>query len=146
LMRAECGGINYAVRLLQGTVEVRSRPFQDRTSTIRIGNIKSVELLRKSVWPPAVIGGASLSLGSILRLANGELIGIVPIELHEPLQYLTFGIAVVCLVVLVVRWFFANLILKPVGVAPIIVRMVPTGSARRFVVVVQGQTPNPRGA
>jgi hypothetical protein len=144
-MPAECGGINYALRLLQGTVEVRSRPFQDRTSTISIGNIKSVELLRKSVWPPAVVGGASLSLGSILRLANSELIGIVPIELHEPLQYLTFGIAVVCLFVLVARWFFANLILKPMGTAPIIVRMVPTGSARRFIMLVQRQTPKSRG-
>jgi len=146
LIRAECGGINYALRLLQETVEVRSRPFQNRTSTIRIGNIKSVELLRKSVWPPAVIGGVGVSLGSILRLANGELIGIVPIELHEPLQYVTFGIAVVCLLLLVARWFFANLILKPVGAAPIIVRMVPTGSARRFVMLVQRQTPSPRGA
>ena len=146
MLRAECGGINYALRLLQGTVEVRSRPFQDRTSTIRIGNIKSVELLRKSVWPPAVIGGAGLSLGSILRLANGELIGIVPVQFHVPLQFLTFGIAVVCLFLLLARWFFANLILKPVGTAPIIVRMVPTGSARRFVMLVQRQTPRPRGA
>jgi len=145
-MRGECGGVNYALRLLQGTIEVRSRPFQDRTSTIEIGNIKSVELLRKSVWPPAVIGGFGLSLGSILRLANDELIGIVPIEFQAPLQFLAFGIAVVCLVVLVARWFFANLILKPVGTAPIIVRMVPTGSARRFVMLVQRQTPKPRGA
>ena len=146
LVRAECGGINYALRLLQGTVEVRSRPFQDRTATIEIGNIKSVELLRKSIWPPAVLGGVGLSLGSILRLANDELIGIVPIEFRAPLQFLTFGIAVVCLVVLVARWFFANLILKPVGTSPIIVRMVPTGRARRFVMLVQRQTPNPRGA
>jgi formate/nitrite transporter FocA (FNT family) len=145
-MRTECGGINYVLRLLQGTVEVRSRPFRDRTATIEIGNIKSVELLRKSIWPPAVLGGVGLSLGAILRLANDELIGIVPIEFRAPLQFLTFGIAVVCLVVLVARWLFANLILKPVGAAPIIVRMVATGSARRFVMLVQRQTPNPRGA
>lgn len=145
-MRTECGGMNYVLRLLQGAVEVRSRPFQDRTSTIEIRKIKSVELLRKSVWPPAVIGGVGLSLGSILRLANDELIGIVPIEFRAPLQFVAFGIAVVCLVVLVARWFFANLILKPVGTAPIIVRMVPTGSARRFVMLVQRQTPRPREA
>jgi len=144
-MSRECRGVNYALRLLQGTIEVRSRPFQDRTSTIEIGNIKSVELLRKSVWPPAVIGGVGLLLGSILRLANHELIGIVPIEFHAPLQFVTFGIAVVCLILLLARWFFSNLILKPVGAAPIIVRMVPTGSARRFVMLIQRQTPKPRG-
>lgn len=136
-MSAECSGINYTLRLHQGTVEVNARPFRNRTVTIEIAKIKSIELLRKSVMPPAVIGGIGLSLGLILRLAGDELIGILPLGFRTPLQLLALAVAVVCLIVLVVRWFFAKLILKPAGTSPVTVRMVPTGSARRFVVLAQ---------
>lgn len=145
-MSAECSGINYALQLDQGKVKVRSRGLQDRTVTIEIGKIKSIELLRKSIMPPAVVGGIGLSIGLILKMANDELIGIVPIAFRPPSQLLALGTAVVCLIVLVTRWFFANLILKPVGASPIIVRMVPTRSAQRFIMLVQRQASGPRGA
>lgn len=145
-MRAECSGINYALGLYGGTVEVRSRAFQDGTVSMEIARIKSVELLRKSVMPPAVLGGIGLALGLILRLAEDEFIGIVPMAFRTPSQLLAFGIAVVCLFVLLARWFFANLIVEPVGTSAIVVRMVPIGSARRFVMLVQRQTPDFQGA
>jgi hypothetical protein len=114
--------------------------------TLGIGRIKSVELLRKSVMPPAVVGGVSLSLGSILRIAEDEFVGIVPTTFRMPSQLFTFGIAAVCLLVLLARWFFADLIIEPTGASPIVVRLVPTDSARRFVTLVQKQTVDLRGA
>lgn len=144
-MPAECSGVNFVLRLRQEALEVRSRPFENRTMTIEIGKIKSIELLRKSVMPPAVLGGASLALGLILRLANDELTAIVPVAFRTPSQFLALGVAVVCLIVLVTRWLFANLILRPTGTPPIIVRMVPTHSARRFVMLVQKKAPNAPG-
>ena len=140
-MSAECSGINYTVRLHEGAVEVRARPFQDSTLTVEIGRIKSIELLRKSVWPPAVVGGIGLSLGLILGLAGGGLIGIVPLSFLIPTRMLSLGLAAVCLIVLTSRWLFANLVLKAADIPAIIVRMVPTDSAKRFVMLVQKQGP-----
>jgi len=105
--------------------------------------IKSIELLRKSVMPPAMIGVVSLSLGLILGIAEEELVAIVPFGLHSPLQYLLIGTAAICLVILLSRWFFSNLILKRVDAAPITVRMVPTSSARRFVMLIEGEIRDP---
>jgi hypothetical protein len=143
---AECSGANYALRLHDGTVEVRSRAFQDGTVSLEIARIKSIELLRKSVMPPAVLGGIGLSLGLILRLAEDEFIGIMPMAFRTPSQLLAFGIAVVCLFVLLARWFFANLIVEPVEASAIVVRLVPIGSARRFVMLVQRQSSDFQGA
>jgi len=137
---AECSGINYALRLRERSIEVRARPFQDTTVTIEIEKIKSIELLRKSVMPPAMIGVVCLSLGLILGLAEEESLAIVPFGLRSPLQLSATGVAIVCLVILLSRWFFGNLILKPVDASPITVRMVPTVSARRFVMLIEGQT------
>jgi len=109
--------------------------------TVEIGRIKSIELLRKSVWPPAVVGGIGLSLGLILGLAGGGLIGIVPLSFLIPTRMLSLGLAAVCLIVLTSRWLFANLVLKAADIPAIIVRMVPTDSAKRFVMLVQKQGP-----
>jgi hypothetical protein len=137
---AECSGVNYALRLRRGAIEVRPRPFQDTTVTIEIDRIKSIELLRKSVMPPAMIGVVCLSLGLILGLAEEESLLIVPLGFRSPLQFLAIGIAFICLMILFSRWFFGSLILKPVDGSPITVRLVPTGSGRRFVMLIQGQT------
>ena len=143
-MSAECSGINYALQLHEGAVEVRGIPFQDRTLTVEISRIKSIELLRKSVWPPAVVGGIGLSLGLILGLANGGLIGTVPLWFLMPTRMLSLGVAAVCLIVLTSRWLFANLVLKAADMPPIIVMMVPTGSAKCFVMLLQKQGPIPQ--
>jgi hypothetical protein len=103
--------------------------------------MKSIELLRKSVMPPAMIGAISLSLGLILRIAEDELTAIVPLALRVPLQLLAFAVASACLLILIARWFFSNLVLRPIDASPITVRMVPTNSARRFVMLIQGQNP-----
>jgi len=132
--------MNYALRLHEGKIEVCARPFQRRLTTLEMGRIKSIELLRKSVMPPAAVGALGLSLGLVLRIAGEELVGIVPLSLRGPLQYVAFGVAVACLTILTVRWFFANLILKPANGPPVTVRMVPTRSARRFVTLVRRQT------
>ncbi|HXZ98022.1 MAG TPA: hypothetical protein VED24_01500 [Candidatus Acidoferrum sp.] len=139
-MSAECSGVNYALRLRRGAIEVRARPFEDSTVTIEITRIKSIELLRKSVMPPALIGAVCLSLGVILALAGEESLSILPSALRGPLQFLTIGVAFICLIILFSRWFFGSLILKPVDASPITVRLVPTGSGRRFVMLIQGQT------
>jgi len=140
-MSAKCSGINYALQLSQGSVEVRPRPFQARNVTIGIGDIKSVELLRKSVMPPAVIGLIGLSLTLIFRLPDVALIGGLPFGLSTYLQSITLGVAVFCLAVLAVRWFFCNLVLKPAKMPPIVVRMVPSSSARRFVALFRTEAP-----
>lgn len=140
-MSAECSGMNYALRLRGRTLEVRTRLFRDKTVTIEMSKIKSIELLRKSVMPPAMIGAICLSLGLILRIAEEELVAVVPLALRAPLQFLTLAIASVCLMILLARWFFSNLILRPNDASPITVRMVPTNSARRFVMLIQSQTP-----
>jgi hypothetical protein len=137
---AECSGVNYALRLRRRAIEVRARPFQDATVTIEIDRIKSIELLRKSVMPPAMIGAVCLSLGLILAFAEEESLAILPLGLRSPLQFLAIGIAFICLIILFSRWFFGSLILKPVDAPPITVRLVPTGSGRRFVMLIQGQT------
>lgn len=139
-MSAECSGINHALRLHEGKIQICARPFQRRPTTLDMGGIKSIELLRKSIMPPAVVGAVGLSLGLVLRIAGEELAGIVPLGLRGPSQYVAFGVAVACLAILTVRWFFANLILKSASRPPITVRMVPTHSARRFVTLVQRQT------
>jgi hypothetical protein len=103
--------------------------------------MKSIELLRKSVMPPAMIGAISLSLGLILRIAEDELTAIVPSALRIPLQLLAFAVASACLLILIARWLFSNLVLRPIDASPITVRMVPTNGARRFVMLIQGQNP-----
>jgi hypothetical protein len=140
-MSDECNGINYALRLRGRALEVRARPFRDKTVTIELNRIKSIELLRKSVMPPAMIGAICLSLGLILRIAEDGLNTVVPLALRIPLQSLTIALASVCLVILLARWFFSNLILRPIDAPPIAVRMVPTNSARRFVMLVQKKGP-----
>jgi hypothetical protein len=100
--------------------------------------IKSIELLRKSVMPPAMIGALCLSLALILWIGE-ELVAVVPIEFRSPSQYLLIGTAAICLVILLSRWFFSNLILKWVDAPPITVRMVPTSSARCFVMLIQSE-------
>jgi hypothetical protein len=137
---AECSGVNYALQLRGGAIEVRARPFQDATVTIEIDRIKSIELLRKSVMPPAMIGAVCLSLGLVLAVAEEESLAILPLGLRSPMQFLAIGIAFICLILLFSRWFFGSLILKPVDAPPITVRLVPTGSGRRFVMLIQGQT------
>ena len=143
-MSAECNGINGSLRLRGRTLEIRAGPFRDRVVTIEMDRIKSIELLRRSVMPPAMIGTISLALGLILRITEEELIAVVPLALRVPLQYLALTIASVCLMILVARWFFSNLTLRPIDAAPITVRMVPTNSARRLVMLIQGQTPSLR--
>ena len=140
---AECGGINYAVRYREGTLEIRPRPFPSRTLTMEIGEIKSIEMLRKSVMPPAVIGAVCLVLGSILGFGEKEFAAIVPLGFRTPLELLTLGFAVVCLTILIFRWFLSSIVLKPVGSPAITVRMVPTSSARRLLTLIQ-QTPPPK--
>ena len=138
-MSAECIGLNYALRFRERAIEVRARLFQETAVTIEMDRIKSIELLRKSVMPPAMIGVVSLSLGLILGIAEEELVAIVPFGLRSPLQYLLMGTAGICLAILISRWFFSNLILKPVDASPITVRMVPTSSARRLVMLIQSE-------
>jgi len=140
-MSAECRGINYALRFREGTLHIRARPLREKTSAIGMDKVKSIELLRKSVMPPAVIGAVCLSLVFVLGIAEEWWIPIVPSAFRSILQFLGVGAAVFCLVVLVCRWFFVNIILKPVDASPTTVRMVPTGSARRFVMIIQNQTP-----
>jgi hypothetical protein len=139
-MSAECRGINYALRLREGAVHVRPRLFRDKILAIDVDGIKSIELLRKSVMPPAVIGAVSLSLGLILGTVENELTAILPLVHRVASQYLAFAIALVSLVVLLSRWFFSDLTLRPLSGSPIVVRMVPTRGARRFVALIQGHT------
>jgi len=136
---AECGGVNYALRFREGAIEVRARPFQDRTVTIKIDKINSIQLLRKSVMPPAMIGAVCLAFGLMLGIAEEGSPAILPQSLRSPLQLLAIGVAIVCLTILLSRWFFGNLILKQVDSSPITVRMVPTGNARRFIMLIQSQ-------
>jgi hypothetical protein len=114
--------------------------------TIEISRIKSIELLRKSVMPPAMIGAVCLSLGVILALAREESLSILPLAVIGPLQFLAIGIAFICLIILFSRWFLGSLILKTVDTSPITVRLVPTGSGRRFVMLIQGQTRTTKAA
>ena len=142
-MSAECGGVNYAVRYREGNLEIRARPFPGRTLTMEIGEVKSIEMLRKSVMPPAVIGAVCLALGSILTFGEKELAAIVPLGFYTPLEVLTLGVAVVCLMILILRLFFSSIVLKPVGSPAITVRMVPTSNARHLLTLIQ-QAPPPK--
>ena len=108
---------------------------------MQIGEVKSIEMLRKSVMPPAVIGAVCLALGSILGIGEKELEAIVPLGFRTPLELLTLGVAVVCLTILIFRWFLSSIVLKPVGSPAITVRMVPTGSARRLLTLIQQAQP-----
>ena len=136
-MSAECSGINYALRIDKGTVEIYRRPYRDSRVVVEVSRIKSIELLRKSVMPPAAVGAVGLSVGLALRIAEDELIGFVPSASRMPLELFSFAVAFVCLMLLISRWFFANLILRPIGMPAIVVRMVPTSTARQFVALVQ---------
>jgi len=133
-MSAECKGVNYALRLHEGVVEIRATFFQKRTSSVEIEKIKSIELLRKSVMPPVVIGGATLAIG---LMADTPWLMIVPPGFRAFLGTLGLGIAALCLILLVFRSFFANLVLRRSDAPPVIVRMVPATSARRFFALLQ---------
>ena len=139
-MSAECSGINYTLHFREGALEIRARPFPSETLRMEIGRIKSIELLRKSVMPPAVIGAVCLALGLTLRIGEEELAAIVPLIFRIPLELLTLGGAVVCLMMLIFRWFLSSIVLKPVESSVITVRMVPTSSARHLLTLIQ-QTP-----
>lgn len=139
-MSAGCSGVNYTLRLRERSIEAKPRPFSGAIMTIEMASIKSVELRRKSVMPPAVIGAVCLALGVILGIAEEELVAVLPVGFRIPLQFLAIGAAVVCLAILLSRWFFGNLILTRVDASPITVRMVPTASARRFVMLIQTET------
>ena len=133
----ECAGVNYALLFHDEILEIRARPLTRRTLTVAVNKIKSIELMRQSIMPPAMIGAASLILGSVLRIAEEALVGIVPLGFQIPLQLLAFGVAIICLAIMVLRYFFGNLILKPVDGSPIVVRMVPTSSGQRFIARLQ---------
>jgi len=135
-MSTECKGVNYALRLHQGVVEIRATFFQKRTSSVEIEKIRSIELLRKSVMPPVVIGGVSLAIGLVV---DSPWLMIVPPEFRVFLGTLGLGIAALCLILLIFRWFFANLVLRRSDAPPVIVRMVPAPSARRFFALLQSQ-------
>jgi hypothetical protein len=137
---AGCSGVNYTLRLRERSIEAKPRSFSGAIMTIEMASIKSVELRRKSVMPPAVIGAVCLALGVILGIAEEELVAVLPVGFRIPLQFLAIGAAVVCLAILLSRWFFGNLILTRVDASPITVRMVPTASARRFVMLIQTET------
>lgn len=120
MMPAECVGIDYALRLHQAALEVRSRAFRHGTVTIKIGKIKSIELLREGTMAPALLSGIAPSLGTVLGLGNDELIGILRTGFHTSSQFLALGVGAICLIVLAARFVFATLISKPVGTSPII--------------------------
>ena len=138
-MPAKCSGINYCLQLYEASVEVRRRPFQDKSRTLATSEIESVELLRKSVMPPALIGVICLIAYVALVLPDGWLMSVLPAGIGTYLPPLSLGIATVCLLVLIVRWLFTNLILRPSNTSPVTVKMVPARSARRFVALFQMQ-------
>jgi len=135
-MSSECSGISYTLRLRRGIVEVRPRFLQHTTMTFEIGKIKSVELLRKSVIPPLVVGGIALSFDTVAGIDWG-LTWFISSGLRAPMHLLALGTAIVCLVVLTVRWFFASMVVKPIDMSTITVRMIPVASARSFVKLIQ---------
>jgi len=104
-----------------------------------VSEVASIELLRKSVMPPAAVGSASILLNLFIRLTGDELLATVLPEFRRLMEYSTFGVAVVCLVLLVARWLFARLVLRPAATQPITVNMVPARSAKRFVEAFQLQ-------
>jgi len=136
-MSAKCTGINCALRLDDGVIEVRLMPFQRLTATIDVSKIGSIELLRKSVMPPAVVGGLALLSNLIPGFFGDLLLPFVPGELRLFLQLGTLGIAALCLILLAMRWLFARLVVRPSDTRSITLRMVPTGSAKRFVETFQ---------
>ena len=136
-MSAECRGINCALRFKGGVLDYRAWPLRDKVSAIEMNRIKSIELRRKSVMPPAMIGALCLSLVFVVGLAKEGWISIVPLVIQGPLQSLGVVVAVISLVVLVCRWFFGNITLKFVDASSITVRMVPINSAQRFVMLIQ---------
>jgi hypothetical protein len=143
---AKCSGINCALRLDDGALEIRERLFRRRTRTVQIGRVESIELLRKTVMPPLVIGVIGLSAALLLATSLwGLWVAVLPQEFHAFLQLSGFGIALICLFLLVARVFFANLILKPADSLPIVVRLVPIASAKRFFALLQRQIPIYRG-
>lgn len=138
-MSAKCEGLNYALRLHEGAIEMRSRRLRGQSATVEMSKVKSIELLRKSVMPPAAIGATGLLLHLILTLTDGWLDAVFPEALRTFSALAALAVAAICLAVLIVRWFFSELIVKPCSMRPVKVRMVPTGSARRFVMLAQTQ-------
>ena len=135
--------MNYVITLKDGRVEIRGRAASASTLSQEISGVKSVELLRRSIWPPAFIGTCLLTLGLALRLTDNTWLGFVPTSFVRPSEYAAVGGAAVCLVILLTRLFFANLVLKPMRGSPVIVRFVPVGSAKRFVAMLQSQVSIP---
>ena len=138
-MSTECAGIDRSLRLEDGVIEVRSMPFRRLTASIRTSEVASIQLLRKSVMPPAAVGSASILLNVFLRLTGDELLATVPPEVRRLMEISTLGVAVVCLVILLARWSFARLVLRPADTQVIVVNMVPARSAKRFVEAFQRQ-------
>lgn len=140
-MREECSGINYALRFGERTLEVRARSPRKDYFVIELASMRSIEISRKSVMPPAAIGLAALSIGLVFRLFGDAFLALIPLGSQIVLQVLSLGLAAGCLIVLLVRWLFANLVLKPEGQPPTVVRLVPTGSARAFMIRFRKKLP-----
>ena len=138
-MVERCAGANYALQLGDGIVEIRTMPFGRPVATLAVNKIGSVELLRRSVMPPAAVGTAALISSLVLRLAGDELLASIAGEFRGFSEIAALGLAATCLILIVERWFFAKLVVTPSDMAPITLSMVPAKSAKRFVEGFQNQ-------
>ena len=138
-MVQRCVGANRALQIVDGTMEIHTMPFGIVESTVPVTEITSLELQRKSVMPPATVGTAALISGIVLKLAEDQMLAIVPAEPRRLLGTLMLGIAAACLVLIVERWLFAKIVVRLSNLAPVAAFMVPVRSARRFVEGFQGQ-------
>ena len=132
-MVERCTGANYALQLGEDIVEIRTMPFGRPVATVAVNKIASVELLRRSVMPPAAVGTAALISSLALRLAGDELLAGVAVEFRRFTEIAVLGLAAACLILIFERWFFARLVVTPSDMAPITLSMVPAKSAKRFV-------------
>jgi hypothetical protein len=106
-----------------------------------VSEVASIELLRKSVMPPAAVGSAAIFSNAVLRLTGDELLAMVPPEYRRFLEISTLSVAVICLVLLVARWLSARLVLRSADMQLITLNMVSARSAKRFVDAFQKQLP-----
>ncbi len=138
-MVERCTGANYSLQLDDGIVQIRTMPFGRPMKPVAVDKIASIELLRKSVMPPAAVGTAALISSLMLGLAEHELLASIAGELRLFSEIAALGLAAICLILIVERWLFAKLVVTPSDMAPITLSMVPAKSAKRFVEGFQNQ-------
>jgi hypothetical protein len=129
----KCRGIDYTIQLDQETLKLKSTlPVKLKEIAIRVEDVKSLELLTKSVIPPFVISILSGSAYLIYRYPMSTILSTGTAVVKQSIEWGSVMIASLALLIALERILFAN-IRVTYNSHTILIRLVSRHSGRSFV-------------